>query len=128
MKTSKYFSCPDLRVEQTEDYTRIINSEGEILKEWTLKDVVDMNKRSQRDNYVKLVEKDPKLAMLKLGYREYKKDMKVFYLPKHVLKPILTDSIFRIKFITNDKADIVNVKDPKIVYRSVNLTELEPFN
>jgi len=128
MKNKKYFSRPLIKVEQTDDFTKIKDESGNVLIEWALKDLIHMDTRKERDNYVKLAKTDPRLLLLKLGYDEFKKHQKVFYIPNDVLEPVIVDVIFRIRMLYDDCADLINVKDPKIIHRYIDLTDLEPFN
>lgn len=122
------FSLPLIRVEQDKNGVKIKTKRGEILIEWSIKQLTDRQIEKEMAYYVQLANRDPDLLLKKLGYQKITNNQKVFYIPDDVSEPIISDVIFKVQDIFSNSADLINVKDPEKVYTNISLDDIEPFD
>ena len=128
MINDKSFSLPLIRVEQDKNGVKITTKRGEILIEWSTKQLIDRKIEKDMAYYVQLAQRDPDLFLKKLGYQKITNDQKVFYIPDDISEPIISDVIFKVQDISSNSADLINVKNPEKVYTNISLDDIEPFD
>lgn len=128
MINDEFFPLPLIRIEQDKNGIKITTKQGEVLIEWSKKQLEDSKTEKDMTYYVQLAKRDPDLFLKKLGYQKITNNQKVFYIPDDISEPIISDVIFKVQGISSDSVDLINIKDPDKVYTDINLDKIEPFD